>query len=112
LGDSINIIKENTETIIDASKQVGLEENAEKIRYVLLSHHQNAGKNHNIKIANRSFEIVAQFTHLGTTVTNGNLINEDIKNRLNSGIVCSHSVHNPQFSRVPFKPYKLKCIKL
>jgi hypothetical protein len=44
---------------------------------VLMSHHQNAGKNHNIKIANRSFENVAVFRYLGMTITNQNLIHEE-----------------------------------
>jgi hypothetical protein len=60
--------------LIDASKEVGLEVNAEKTKCMLLSHHQNAGQSHNIKMANRSFENVAQFKYLGTTVTNQNLI--------------------------------------
>jgi hypothetical protein len=68
-----------TETVIDASKEVGLEVNAEKTRYILLSRHQTAGQNHDIKIGNRSFENVAQFEYLGTTVTNQNLIQKDIK---------------------------------
>jgi hypothetical protein len=52
---------------------------------MLLSRHQIAGQNHNIKIGDRSFENVAQFKYLGTTVTNQNLIGEEIKRRLNSG---------------------------
>jgi hypothetical protein len=46
----------------------------ENTKYMLLSHHQNAGQNHDIKIANRCFENVAQFRCLGTTTTNQNLI--------------------------------------
>jgi hypothetical protein len=53
----------------------------------LLSHHQNAGKNHDIRIANRFFENVAQLKHFGTTVTDQNLIQEEIKRRLNLGNV-------------------------
>jgi hypothetical protein len=55
---------------------------------MLLSRHQNAGHNHDIKMANRRFENVAQFRYLGKTVTNQNLIQEEIKRRLNSGNAC------------------------
>jgi hypothetical protein len=57
---------------------------------MLLSRHQNAGKNQDIKIGNRWFENVAQFTYLGRTVTNQNFIQEEIKRRMNSGNVCYH----------------------
>jgi hypothetical protein len=46
LGDNIDIIKKDTETLIDASKEVGPEINAEKTKYMLLSRRQNAGQNH------------------------------------------------------------------
>jgi hypothetical protein len=59
----INTINKNTETLIHDSKEVGLEVNAEKAKYMLLSRHQNAGQNRNMKIANRSFENVAQFKY-------------------------------------------------
>jgi ribosomal protein S2 len=60
----------------------------------VLSRHQNAGQNHDIKIANRCFENVAQFRYLGTTITNQNLIQEEIKRRLNLDKACYHSVEN------------------
>jgi hypothetical protein len=52
LGDNIDAIKKNTETLIDASKEVGPEIIADIAKYGL--HHQNARQNHDTKIANRS----------------------------------------------------------
>jgi hypothetical protein len=57
----------------------------------MLLFQQNAGHNHDIKIGNRYFENVAQFRYLRTTITNKNLIQEEIKRRLNSDIDCYHS---------------------
>jgi hypothetical protein len=51
--------EKHTTTLIDANKEVGLEENAEKTKYMLLSRHQNAWQNLDIKMANRCFENVA-----------------------------------------------------
>jgi ribosomal protein S2 len=59
-----------------------------------VSRHQNAGQNHNIKRANRCYENVAKLRYLGTTVTNQNLIQDEIKRRLNSGNACYYSVQN------------------
>jgi hypothetical protein len=56
LGDNIDAINKNTEILIDASKEGGLEVNVEETRYMLVSCDQNAGQNQDIKIGNRSFE--------------------------------------------------------
>jgi hypothetical protein len=79
LGDNIATIKKNTEILIDASKEVSLEINVDKTKYMLLSRYQTVGQNRDIKIANRSFEYMSQFKYLGTTVTNQNLIQEYIR---------------------------------
>jgi ribosomal protein S2 len=64
---------------------VHLEVNTEKTKYMLLSRHQNAEQSYDIKIANRCFENVANFRYMGTNITNQNLIQEEIKRRLNQG---------------------------
>jgi hypothetical protein len=78
---------------------------------MLLSRHQNAGQNHDIKIENRRFDNLAQFRYLGTTVTCQNLIHEEIKRRLNSHIVCCHSVQNHIYSLLLCKNVKIKIYK-
>jgi hypothetical protein len=75
---------------------------------VLLSRHQNAGQNHNIKIRDRSFENVAKF---GTTITNKNLIQEEIKRRLNSGNAWYRSVQILLSPRLLSKNVKIKIHK-
>jgi hypothetical protein len=70
LGDNTYTVKKNTETLIDASKEVGLEMNLEKTKYMLLSRHQNVDRNRDIKITNISFANLSQFRYLGATITN------------------------------------------
>jgi hypothetical protein len=70
LGDNLYTINKNEMTLTDATKEVGPKENVEKTKYMLLSDHQNAGQNLDIKPASRSFEIVAQLKYLGITATN------------------------------------------
>jgi hypothetical protein len=90
LGNNVNTIKENT--LLEASRNSGLEINAEKMNCMIMSHHLNLGHNQSIRIANESFEIVAKFKYLGTMLTNQNDIHDEIKSRLNLGNVCCYSV--------------------
>jgi hypothetical protein len=59
LRDGKNTIKEKTETLLEASRDVGLEVNAEKTKYIKMSRHRNSGQIQNIRTANESFENVA-----------------------------------------------------
>jgi hypothetical protein len=65
LGYSVNTIKENSETLLEANRDVGLEINAEKTKYMIMSPYLKSGQNQNIRIAYESFEKVAKFKYLG-----------------------------------------------
>jgi hypothetical protein len=78
---------------------------------MLVSRDQNAGQNREIKIGNRSFENVSQFKYLGTTVSNQNLIQEEMKRRLNSGNACYHSVKKLLSFRMLSKNMKFRIYK-
>jgi hypothetical protein len=112
LGDSVNTIKENSETLLESSRDIGPEINAEKTKYMIMSRHPNSGQNRNIRAANESFGKVAKFKYLGTTLTNQNDIRDEIKSRLNSGDACYYSVQNIFLSsRLISKNLKIKIYK-
>jgi hypothetical protein len=62
LIDNINIMKRNSQALIDASKEERLEVNTEDTKWMLLSLHQNEGQNLDINIGNRCNENVAQLS--------------------------------------------------
>jgi hypothetical protein len=94
LGENINIMKQITEALVEASKEVGLEANTEKTKYMFMSRHQTAGQNYYLKVANKSFEHLTKFKYLETTLTDQNCIHEEIKSRLSSGNDCYHAGQN------------------
>jgi hypothetical protein len=87
-GGSVHAIKKSTEALVVASKENGLEGNAYKTMYMVMSRDQNAGQSHNIKTDNSSFERVEAFKYLGTTLTTQSSFQEASKSRLKSWNTC------------------------
>ena len=69
LGGSVHMVRENAEALIVATKEIGLEVNADKTKYMIMSRDQNAGRSHSMKTDNSTIERVEEFKYLGTTLT-------------------------------------------
>jgi hypothetical protein len=79
VGENIDTTKKNTQALLDASKEPGLEANPEETKYMLMLRSQKIGQKHSIKIGNRSFEDVAKSKYLRTTLTEQNCMHEGIR---------------------------------
>jgi len=66
LGGSIHTLKENAETLVTGSREIGLEVSADKTKYMVMFRDQNAGRIHSVRIDNSTFERVEDFQYLGT----------------------------------------------
>ena len=73
---SVHVIKKNTEALVVATEENGLELNADKTKYMVMSRDQNAGQNHNVKTDNKFFERARDFQYLETIISNPNSIQE------------------------------------
>jgi len=85
LGGTIHTLKENAEALVAATREIGLEVSADKIKYMVMSRDQDAGRIHSVSIDNCTFERVEDLKYLGTILTNQNSIAKVIKSRLRSG---------------------------
>jgi hypothetical protein len=87
LGGSVHTVKENAEALVVATKGIGLEVNADKTKYTVMSRDRNAGRDDSVKTDNSSIEMVEEFKYLGTMLTDQNSILEEIRSRLKLGNV-------------------------
>ena len=92
LGENLQTVRKSAEIFIKASKDICLEVNSEKTKYMITSRHQNVIQNQHIVIGNLSFENVEKFRYLGVTVTNTNDLREEVKRRINMGYACYYSL--------------------
>ncbi|KAJ4439470.1 hypothetical protein ANN_07594 [Periplaneta americana] len=111
LGENPQTIRENAEILVEASKAIGLEVNAEKTKYMIMSRGQNIVRNGTIKIGDLSFEEVEKFKYLGAPVTNINDTREEIKRRINMGNACYYSVEKLLSSSLLSKNLKVRIYK-
>jgi hypothetical protein len=118
LGDNTDTKMRNTETSIHAGKEVGLEANAEKTKYMLLPHHQKADSKQMYqvdsvyptprKLANRESVNVAKFKCFRMTTTNQNVTQKEIKGRLSFVNVLLPFSPETLSSHLPSKNVKMQ----
>ena len=58
LVGSIHTLKENAEAFVAATREIGLEVNADKTKYMVMSRDQNAGRIHSGRTDNNTFDRV------------------------------------------------------
>jgi hypothetical protein len=71
LGESVHTIQKNAEALVVASKETGIEVNADKAKCMVTSRHQD------LRLS--PLKGWKEFRYLGTTLTNQNSIREEIK---------------------------------
>ena len=91
-----------------ATKEIGLEVNAHKTKYMTVFREQNAGRIHSMRMDNSSIERLEEFKYLGTTLTNQNSIQQEIKSRLKLRNAHYYSVQNLLSSSLLSKTSKIK----
>jgi hypothetical protein len=108
VSENTSTLRRNTEALLEASREVGLETSIEETKYMVMSHHQNAGQSHSLLTANKSFENVPKFRYLETIVTNQNCIHQEIKIKLNEVNGCYHFVQIFLSSHLLSKNFQIK----
>ena len=80
LGGSVHTVKKNAEAlVVAATKEIGLEVNAHKTKYMTVFRDQNAGQINSMKMDNNPINRVEEIKYLGTTLTNQNLFRKKLR---------------------------------
>ena len=91
-----------------ATKENGLEANADKTNLMFMFRDRKAGRIQKIKFDNNSFEMVESLKYLGRPLTNQNSIQKEIQSWWKSGNACCDSVHNLLSSSLLSKNTQIK----
>jgi hypothetical protein len=109
LGDNIDTTKTNMETLIDDSKEIDWSRNKcrENQVYAAISSPECRSRPEHKNSKQIVWKCVSS-NIWGRHKTNQNLIQEEIKRRLNSGNACYHSVQSFLSSRLLSKNLKIR----
>ena len=83
-------VQRNTRSLVAASKEIRLKVNADKTKYMIVSRDKTAGRSHNIKIDNNSFESVEQFKYFGTTLKIQILFRKKLRTDSSHGMLATN----------------------
>jgi len=70
MGGSVHPIEKNAGALVVAGKEIGVEVNCDRTKYIVMSRDQNAARSQNIKTDNMFFKMAKHFKYLGTTLRN------------------------------------------
>jgi len=98
--------------VVLGSKEIGLEINGDKTKYMVVSRVRNAEEIHSMKFGNNFFQRVEKSKYLGIALTYQNSLEKQIKSRLNSGDSCCHSVQNLLSSSLLSKNLKINVYRI
>ena len=91
-------------------KDIGLEVNADKTKYMVMSRDQNAGRIHSMKSDNSSFERAEEFEYLGTILTNQNSIPEKLRSQGMLAIIRCRIFCSPKFKDLDIQYYRFAVV--
>ena len=79
LGGSAHTVKENAETLLVATKEIGLDVNVDKTKYMVMFRDRNAWRGHSVKIDYSPIERVEDLKYLGMTLTDQILLRKKLR---------------------------------